>query len=142
MGLFGKSEKETTPAESAAPAADKRDVRDVLDDVMRLDDVLSAVLVDSTGRVHSGRIPPKIKNIGLLQLVHGTMTTFLSMLSKFYDYGADRIVVEMGSMVIMIYSINRSVGFVCIIQNLANMGLLEVEFENSKRELKEMFRRV
>ncbi len=109
-----------------------------LDDLQRLDDVLAVMLVRSPGRIYQSRLPPKIKNVGLLTLIKGTMDTFLDIMAKFHDYGMDNITVDLGKVSVLLYSIDRSTALVTVINSLANRGLIEVEVENTRRQIRSM----
>ncbi len=111
---------------------------DALDDLQRLDDVLAVMLVKSPGRIYQSRLPPKIKNVGLLTLIKGTMDTFLNIMSKFHDYGMDNITVDLGRVSILLYSVDRGTALVTVINSLANRGLIEVEVENTRRRIREL----
>lgn len=118
-----------------------RTYMDVLEDLMRLEDVLLAMVVSAPGRIYSPKTT-KLTDIGLLHLIKGTMDNMLDIMNKFFPYGMDRTIVEIRNNVIFIYLINRTTALVCVVPQLSNMGLLEVEIENARKELREMMKNV
>lgn len=114
-----------------------RPYSDVLEDLMRLEDVLAAMLVSAPGRIYAPKTT-KIKDIGLMHILKGTMDNLLETMNKFYPYGMNRTIVEIENNIIFIYLVNRNTALVCIVPALSNMGLLEVELENARDELRGM----
>ena len=113
---------------------------DALDDLQRLDDVLAVMLVKSPGKIYQSRVPARIKNVSLLTLIKGTMDTFLSVMSKFHDYGMDNITVDLGKISVLLYSVDRGTALVTVINSLSNRGLIEVEVENTRCRIKGLMR--
>ncbi|MBN1941135.1 MAG: hypothetical protein JW772_03055 [Candidatus Diapherotrites archaeon] len=115
----------------------KEEVLKILEDLLRLDDVL-ACMVAKKGL--EGISPPnmKVKNVELWMLLKQTTDRVFDLIEKFYDHKLDRIYFEMGKYTVIVATISRTVGLIVVIPSLANMGLLDVEIENSKRKILEI----
>ena len=111
----------------------------VLSDLRKLDDIFDTYVVTSSGNRYSvPGLAPRIQNLGLLTLLNSTMLTVLGLLNRLFVYKAERVVLELQDLLVLVYAINANTALVCVVPNLANVGLLEVEIENSRRLLKEI----
>lgn len=108
-----------------------------LNDLLRLEDVLACMLAT---KGLQGIVPQNIKvtDVNLWKLLHNTTDEFFDIINKFYDYGMERLYFELGQYTIIIAPISQTFGLVVIIPSLANMGLLDVEIENTKRKIKKI----
>ena len=106
----------------------------ILEDLLRLDDVLACMVVKQG---LEGIVPPnmKIKDVELWRLVHEATTGMFDIITKFYDYGLERLNLELGEYTIIVAPVSQSFSLVVIIPSLANLGLLDVEIENTKRKI-------
>ncbi len=112
-------------------------IENKLSDLMRLEDVLDAFVVTTSGTVYTvPNATPKIKSPGLVQLIYSTVQTLLNVLASFQQYGAERMVIELQDVIIFINSIDSATALVCVTPQLVNTGLLEVEMENARREIR------
>ena len=119
------------------PETQMEGVSRTLTNLRKLEDVLDAFIVTMSGnRYTAPGIPSKIENIGLLTLLYSTMNSFMGLLNRLYAYKADYIVVELQDMLILIYAVDSNTALVCIVPSLANVGLISVEIESSRREIK------
>jgi len=121
--------------------SDKRnEVLEVLNDLLRMEDVLACMLAK---KGLDGIVPKtmKVKNVNLWSLISRTTSTIFDLIDKFYDYGLDRLYFELGEYTVVIATIDRTFSLVVVIPSLANMGLLDVEIENSKRKIKDIIKR-
>lgn len=105
-----------------------------LEDLLKMEDVL-ACMVAKKGL--EGIVPKnsKIKDVNLWRLLKETTDSVFDLIDKFYPYGLDRLYFELGEYTIIIATISRSFGLIVVIPSLANMGLLDVEIENTKRKI-------
>lgn len=113
----------------------KRDeVNKVLNDLLRLEDVLACML---SRKGLEGVIPPgiTIKNADFWMLLRKTTDKVFELIDKFYDHKLDRLYFEMGKYTVIVATISRNIALIVVIPSLANMGLLDVEIENSKRKI-------
>lgn len=114
----------------------------VLDDLLNEEDIL-ATMVKSSG------VPPiappttrfKIKNFAIWQLINSSVDQSLGLVDAFYNAGADKLYLEIAEYEIVFFVIDRSTVLIAVIPALANKGLLEIELENARRELRGHFRR-
>ena len=109
----------------------------VLEDLLKEEDVLASVVAISSG----GTVSPtadkfKIKNIAFWGMVNNTMNEAFSIFGRFQPYGIDKMYFELGDYEIVFFQIDAKTILVCAIPALANKGLLEVEIENARREIK------
>jgi len=116
----------------------KRDeVNKVLNDLLRLEDVLACML---SRKGLEGVIPQgiKLKNADFWILLKKTTDKVFELIGRFYDQKLDRLYFEMGQYTVIVATISRDVALIVVIPSLANMGLLDVEIENSKRKIVEI----
>ena len=113
----------------------KEEVTAVLTDLLRLDDVLACMLAKQG---LGGVIPEglKVKDVNLWNLVKNTTNEIFPIINKFYLYKIDRLYFELGDYTIMFAPVSQTFSLLVIIPFLANMGLLDVEVENTKRKIK------
>ena len=106
----------------------------LLENLLKFDDVLACMVVT---RELEGVYPKgiKIKNIDLWKLVNETTGDMFELISRFYEYGLQRVLLELKEHIIIVVPISKRSGLVIIIKSLANFGLLDVEIENTKRKL-------
>ena len=116
-------------------------VEGVLTDLRKLDDVLDAFVTTTGGTVYTApNNKPKINNPGLLTLIYSTVKTLVSVLSNFRQYDANRIVIELQDVIVFINSVDEATVLVCVTPNLINVGYLEVEMENARRDIKKIIK--
>jgi hypothetical protein len=120
-------------------ASQKEDVLAVLDDLLREEDILAAMVAR---RGFEGYIPAsskfKLKNIAVWNTLQNTMGDFFSIISKFSAQGLDKVYFELGDYEVVFFILHADMALVSVIPALANKGLLEVEMENSRREIKKI----
>jgi len=106
----------------------------ILDDLLRMEDVLACMIAK---KGLEGIVPSnmKVKDVDLWQLISKTTDNFFDLIGHFYIYGLSRIYFELGKYTIIIAPISETFSLVVIIPSLANMGLLDVEIENTKRKI-------
>ncbi|MFH1424386.1 MAG: hypothetical protein ABIG20_01760 [archaeon] len=114
-------------------------ILNVLNDLMREEDVL-ACMVARKG--FEGIMPPvesfKIKNVEIWYLLQDTMDPFFDIIKQFEEHGLDKVYFEIGDYTVMFTTLISEIALVCIVPALANRGLLEVEIENSRRDILKM----
>ncbi|MBU0636214.1 hypothetical protein KKE06_04275 [Candidatus Micrarchaeota archaeon] len=114
----------------------KRDeVLAALNDLLRLEDVLACMLAR---KGLDGIVPAnlKIKQVDLWRLIQQTTSQFFDIINKFFDFGMDRLYFELGDHTIILVPISQEFALIVIIPSLANLGLLDVEIENTSRKVK------
>ncbi len=106
-----------------------------LGDLLRLEDVLACMLAR---RGLDGLVPSKlkIKTVDLWQLIQKSTFQLFDIVEKFYDYGMNRLYFELGEYTIILAPVSRDFALVVIIPSLANLGLLDVEIENTRRQIR------
>ncbi len=109
----------------------------ILEDLLRLDDVLACML---SKKGLEGIVPAKlkIKDADLWQLLRKSTDQLFDIMQQFYDYRLERLYLELNKYTIIIAPVSSTFGLIVIIPSLANMGLLEVEIENAKRKIAEI----
>lgn len=113
----------------------KEEVLVVLEDLLRLDDVQATMLA----RKDLGGVVPeklKIKDAKFWNLVKESTGQIFPIIERFFLYKVERLNFELGEYVIIFAPINQTYSLMVIIPALANMGLIDVEVENSKRKIK------
>lgn len=105
-----------------------------LNNLLGLDDVLACMVVR---KGLEGIVPEKskIKNIDLWRLIHDTTNDLFDIVEKFFNYKLERLNLELSDYVIIIAPISEVFALIVVIPSLANMGLLDVEIENTKRKI-------
>lgn len=108
-----------------------------LEALLKLDDVLACMLAK---KGLEGIAPSKmrVQNVDLWRLLKEATNELFDLIDRFYDYKMDRLYFELGEYTVIIAPISRSFGLLVIIPSLANMGLLDVEIENTKRKINEV----
>jgi predicted regulator of Ras-like GTPase activity (Roadblock/LC7/MglB family) len=111
-----------------------------LDNLLGLDDVLACMLVK---KGLEGIVPKKtkVKNIDLWKLIHETTNDLFLIVEKFFAYKLERLNLELNEYVIVIAPLSKAFALIVVIPSLANMGLLDVEIENTKRKIREILKR-
>jgi len=118
------------------PDTIKESIMEELQSLLRLDDVLACMLAK---KGLEGLLPQqgiKIKNVELWQLLKETTDKTFDIIERFFSYGLDRMVFELGDYTVIIAPLSPDFSLLVVIPSLANMGLLDVEIENTKRKIK------
>jgi len=113
------------------------DIKAVLDDLLKMEDVQACLL---TGR-ETGTITPKttkLRNVVLWKLIMDSSHKFFPVIEDFYRYGLKKLYFELGDYEIIMSFLDQFTALLVVIPSLANRGLVEVEIENSKRSMKEI----
>ncbi|OQA30545.1 MAG: hypothetical protein BWY55_00849 [archaeon ADurb.Bin336] len=107
----------------------------VLDDLLQLDDVLSCMLAR---RDLGGVVPTKmkLKDTSFWNIVKESTSQVFPIIEKFFLYKVERINLELGEYMIIFAPITKTYSLLVIIPALSNMGLIDVEIENTKRKIK------
>ncbi|MFH1586655.1 MAG: hypothetical protein ABID38_02265 [Candidatus Diapherotrites archaeon] len=115
----------------------REEIVKVLEDLLRMEDVLACMV---TKKGLEGIVPPgmKVRDINLWKMLHDSTDKLFDIMAQFYDYKLERLYLELGKYTIIIAPISKAFGLIVLIPSLANMGLLDVEIENSKRKIKEI----
>lgn len=118
----------------------KEEVLVVLGDLLKMDDVLACMLAKQG---LGGVIPDglKVKDVNLWNLVKNTTNEIFPIINKFYLYKIDRLYFELGEYTIIFAPVSQTFSLLVIIPSLANMGLIDVEVENTKRKIKGIIER-
>lgn len=105
-----------------------------LQNLLKLEDVLACMLAK---KGLGGVVPvnQKIKNVGLFKLILDTTNDLFDTIGKFYDYKLDRLNMELSENTIIIAPVSREMGLIVMIPSLANLGLLDIEIENTRRKI-------
>lgn len=117
--------------------AKKEEVLSVLEDLLKMDDILACMLA----RKDLGGVVPekfKVKDVNLWNLVKSSSNLMFPIIDKFYNYKINRLNFELNDYTIMLAPVNQIYSILVIIPSLANMGLIDVELENSKRKIKKI----
>jgi predicted regulator of Ras-like GTPase activity (Roadblock/LC7/MglB family) len=112
----------------------KEEALEVLNDLLRLDDVLACMLA----RKDLGGVAPekmKIKDVSFWNVVKESTNKVFPMIEKFRLYGVERVNLELGEYVIIFAPLNQTYSLMVIIPALSNLGLIDVEIENTKRKI-------
>lgn len=112
----------------------------VLSDLLRLDDVLACMLA----RRDLGGVVPnmmKLKDTAFWNIVKESTAQVFPIIERFFVYKVERINLELGEYMIIFAPITQKYSLMVIIPSLANMGLIDVEIENTKRKIKEILDR-
>jgi predicted regulator of Ras-like GTPase activity (Roadblock/LC7/MglB family) len=107
----------------------------VLNDLLQLDDVLACMLA----RKDLGGVVPdkmKLKDTSFWNIVKESTGQVFPIIEKFYLYKVERINLELGEYMIIFAPVTQTYSLMVIIPSLANMGLIDVEIENTKRKIK------
>jgi len=113
----------------------KEDALVVLNDLLQLDDVLACMLA----RKDLGGVVPdkmKLKDTSFWNIVKESTGQVFPIIEKFFLYKVERINLELGEYMIIFAPITQTYSLMAIIPSLANMGLIDVEIENTKRKIK------
>ncbi len=113
----------------------KEDALIVLNDLLQLDDVLACMLA----RKDLGGVVPdkmKLKDTSFWNIVKESTAQVFPIIEKFYLYKVERINLELGEYMIIFAPVTQTYSLMVIIPSLANMGLIDVEIENTKRKIK------
>jgi len=113
----------------------KEDVLAILNDLLKMDDVLACMLArkDLGGVVPEGL---KVKDVNLWNMVKDSTNQIFPLIEKFFIYKIDRLYFELGEYTIIYAPLNTTFSLMVVIPALANMGLIDVEVENTKRKAK------
>lgn len=113
----------------------KEDALAVLNDLLQLDDVLACMLAR---RDLGGVVPDKmkLKDTAFWNIVKESTAQVFPIIERFFVYKIERINLELGEYMIIFAPITQTYSLMVIIPSLANMGLIDVEIENTKRKIK------
>lgn len=118
----------------------KEEVLLILDDLLRLEDVLACMLA----RKDLGGVVPeklKLKDTSFWGVVKDSTNQIFPIIEKFFLYKVERINFELGEYVIIFAPVNQTYSLMVIIPSLSNMGLIDVEVENTKINIKKILDR-
>ncbi|MFH1228815.1 MAG: hypothetical protein V1678_00125 [Candidatus Aenigmatarchaeota archaeon] len=117
---------------------DEKEVKKVLDDLQRLEDVQACEYAERGVNAIMPNIKLRLKDIDLWNLISETTDKFFEIATNFYEYGVNKIYFEIGDYDVILTLIEPTIGLLVIIPTLANRGLLEVEIENARRQIVEL----
>lgn len=119
-----------------------QNIVDVLTQLLLEKDVL-AVMVSTKAGQNFSPSPDKFKvnQIGIWQMIAASISDAFSILWRFKNFGINKIYIELGDYEVFFFMIDDATLLVCIVPALANKGLLEVELENTRREILKIMRR-
>jgi predicted regulator of Ras-like GTPase activity (Roadblock/LC7/MglB family) len=111
-----------------------------LQDLLRLEDVQACMLAN---KGLGGIVPPgqKINNANLFKLIRDTTNQLFDIIGQFYDYKLERLNMELANYTIIIAPVSRELGLVVVVPSLANMGLLDVEIDNTKENIQNLLKK-
>jgi len=109
-----------------------------LENLLKLEDILACLVAGKGIGTITPRKGVKLKDVGFWKLISDTIDKFFDVAEVFYKYGLSRIDFELGDYNIILKLINPGAYLVAVIPSLANKGLLEVEIENTRREIEEL----
>ena len=114
-------------------------MQDLLESLLKDEDVLAVMLA----RKNEVSVSPptdmfKLRDPTMFGTLQSTMNDFFTVIEKFSEQGLDKVYFELGDYEVMFFLISGDTALVAIIPALANKGLLEVEMENTRRELKKL----
>lgn len=117
----------------------QEEIKGILNDLLRLEDIHACMLAR---KEMEGIFPPMEKFddsvTEVWQILKETMGEFFEVIEKYSEHGLDTVHFELQEHTVMFFVIPGSnMALVAIIPSLANRGLLEVEMENAKREVKD-----
>jgi len=111
-------------------------ILEVLEDLLRLDDVLACM---AARKGLEGVMPStdkfKIKDMGIWGTLEKTMDEFFDILGRYSEYNLDKVYFELGGYDVIFFILLEDFALVSIVPALANRGLLEVEMENTRRDI-------
>jgi hypothetical protein len=113
------------------------DIRAVLEDLLKMEDVHACLL---TGR-QTGTITPKttkLKNLVLWKLIMDSSHKLFPVIEDFYVYGLKKLYFELGEYEVIMSFLDRVTALIVVIPSLANRGIIEVEIENTKRNIEKI----
>ena len=113
----------------------REEILQILEDLLRMEDVLACMLAK---KGLEGIVPSKMKihDFNLWQLINKATGQIFDLIEKFYVYKLERFYFELGDNTIIIAPVSQEFSLIVVIPSLANMGLLDVEIENTKRKIK------
>lgn len=122
--------------------APKTGVKEILDDLIRIEDV-EACLLEMHLPMGRKIISPekiKLKNLALLELIKRVTNDLFSVAQELYAHGLSKAYFELKEHEIIMSFLTPRTALIVIIPALANRGLVEVEIENSKRMILEVIK--
>ncbi len=114
-------------------------ILNTLEDLLRLEDV-KACMVAKRGLEGITPEQNEIDDIDLWKLIRRTTDDFFTIINQFYDYGLTNISSEIDEYLLNLTGLDKNTALIVIVPVLANRGLLEVEIENTKREIDEIMK--
>ncbi|MBN1222978.1 MAG: hypothetical protein JXB23_06990 [Candidatus Aminicenantes bacterium] len=122
--------------------APKKEVKEILEDLNRLEDV-EACLLEMHQPIGRKIITPekiKLKNIALWELIKRVTNDLFSVSQEIYTHGLSKIYFELKDHEIIMYFLSPRTAIIVVIPALANRGLVEVEIESSRRSIMEIMK--
>ncbi len=110
-------------------------MRKVLEDLVREEDVLAAML-SSKGMPAIYPSSVKIRDLNVWGLITNAVSKAFALVDSFSAVGIDRFYLNLRDYETIFFVIDANTLLVVVIPPLANKGLLEVEIENTRREIK------
>lgn len=102
-----------------------------LERLMTLDDIQACMIVTKGLK---GVMPEKMKvrDPSVWLAVRQITDQIFSIIDKFYNYKLQRFYFELEKYTVIIIPISRTFSLVVLIPSLANLGMIDVEIENTK----------
>lgn len=114
------------------------EIKRALEDLLRLEDIQACLLAERGAGSISPEKGVKLKDISLWNLIKDTTDKFFDASEHFYHYGLSKIYFELGDMEVIMSFIGIRSALIVIVPTLANKGLLEVEIENTRRQIQKL----
>jgi len=109
----------------------------LLEELNEFEDVLACMLV----RKGFEGISPKnikIKNAALWTAIKATVNDLFVFIEKFYEFKLEKLTFELGEYIIFIVPLSRNLALVTIVKAFANLGLIDIAIENTRRHIIEL----
>jgi predicted regulator of Ras-like GTPase activity (Roadblock/LC7/MglB family) len=114
------------------------DVEQELENLLRMDDIKSCMVAS---RGLDGITPPisEIEDIDFWHLIKEATDEIFPMISEFYENDLDKIYLKIQEYEVSLSTLTEDSALLVIYPQTANRGLIEVEIENTRREIEDIF---
>ncbi len=115
-------------------------IKSILNRLMMFEDIQTCAFADGGNIISADERYVRIRNFELWETFKRTIDEFFKVYRTFSGYNMDNITFELSEYEVILSFISADMALITIISSLANRGLVEVEVETARRDIKKLLK--
>ncbi len=118
----------------------EKEIKNILNRMMVFEDIQTCAFADGGNIISADERYVKIKNFELWETFKRTIDAFFKVYRTFSGYNMNNITFELSEYEVILSFIGYDMALITIITSLANKGLVDVEIETTRRDIKKLLK--